>query len=201
MDWAQRYVFPGDVVWDIGANVGLFSFCAAQTAGPSGQVVAVEPDTFLTDLLRRTARRNRRRIADTIVLPVAVSDGVSIQPFTIAERGRSANYLSKWNGSTMAGGSRETQHVISVTLDWMAERLPAPDVIKIDVERAELAVLQGAQQLLRDVKPRIICEVGSEQSEQVTALFRSFGYQLHDPDKPESDQLESAAFNTLAVAA
>ena len=46
----------GSVVWDIGANVGLFAFAAASLAGPGGQVVAMEPDAWLVQLLRRSAK-------------------------------------------------------------------------------------------------------------------------------------------------
>lgn len=43
-DAARELVRPGDVVWDVGANVGLFSFATAALAGPTGQVLAIEPD-------------------------------------------------------------------------------------------------------------------------------------------------------------
>jgi len=44
---AEELITPGDIVWDIGANVGLFSFAAAVAAGPDGYVLAVEPDVQL----------------------------------------------------------------------------------------------------------------------------------------------------------
>src|SRR3974390_2182320 len=46
---------PNDIVWDIGANVGLFTFAAAARAGSNGCVIAFEPDTWLVQLLRKSA--------------------------------------------------------------------------------------------------------------------------------------------------
>ena len=51
----KELVEAESVVWDIGANVGLFAFAAASLAGPRGQVVAMEPDAWLLQLLRRSA--------------------------------------------------------------------------------------------------------------------------------------------------
>ena len=56
MNLVKEFVRPGSVVWDIGANVGLFTFAAASLAGPEGQVMAMEPDAWLVQLLRRSAK-------------------------------------------------------------------------------------------------------------------------------------------------
>src|SRR6185436_126613 len=53
---AAELTRPGDTVWDVGANVGLFAFGAAFAAGPSGRVVAIEADDWLAGLVRRSAR-------------------------------------------------------------------------------------------------------------------------------------------------
>lgn len=82
---AADEVKPGDAVWDVGANIGLFSFAAAAAAaaGPSGQVLAVEPDTALAGLLRRSAALNQAH-APVQVLPAAASAEVSVARFHIA---------------------------------------------------------------------------------------------------------------------
>src|SRR5580692_1992448 len=87
---AAEVVAPGDTVWDIGANMGLFSFAGAVAAGPTGRVLAVEPDIALARLLRRSAGLNQDH-ARVDVLPAAVSDGLGVARFHIARRNRSTN--------------------------------------------------------------------------------------------------------------
>src|SRR5437016_1521015 len=52
---ARQFVKPGTIVWDVGANVGLFSFAAAALAGEAGSVLAIEPDPWLASLMNRTS--------------------------------------------------------------------------------------------------------------------------------------------------
>jgi hypothetical protein len=59
----RELVRPGSVVWDVGANVGLFSFSAAALAGPGGFVLAIEPDVWLAHLLARSAQRIQQHSA------------------------------------------------------------------------------------------------------------------------------------------
>jgi FkbM family methyltransferase len=197
---AGEVVRPGATVWDIGANVGLFSFAAAVAAGPDGRVLAVEPDIVMAGLLRRSAAANRHG-APVEVLPAAVSDEVSVARFHVARRNRATSYLDGF-GTREAGGVRSTETVMTVTLDWLAGRFPAPDVVKIDVERAERAVLAGGPGVLA-LAPAIICEVAAANSGPVWDVLNSHGYAVYDGDLPEGERapMTAAPFSTLAIAA
>ena len=197
---AAEMVRRGDTVWDIGANLGLFTFAAAVLAGPEGRLLAVEPDTDMTGLLRRSAARCVGQ-APVEVLPAAVCDEVSVAKFHIARRNRSTNHLAGF-GTTMTGGIRSTRLVPTVTLDSLAARFPAPDVIKIDVEGAELRVLAGGAKVLSRL-PAVICEVSRENAEAVAETLVGHGYALYNGDQRPGERvaLSVAPFNTLAVAA
>jgi FkbM family methyltransferase len=196
---AAEVVRPGDTVWDIGANLGLFSFAAAVAAGPAGRVLAVEPDGVLVRLLRRSAAANRDH-APVEVLPAAVADGLAIAHFHIARRNRSTSHLDGF-GTSQTGGVRATELVPTITLDWLAAQFPAPDVIKIDVEQAELAVLCGSSAMLRAALPTIVCEVAGRNAAAVHDLLIAHGYTLYDGDQPSAERVPAAQAppTTLAV--
>src|SRR5277367_1399536 len=75
-------VRPDDVVWDIGANVGLFSFSAAARAGPKGQIIAFEPDACLVQVLRRSATLQPMTSSPVRIVPAAVATEVELRQFT-----------------------------------------------------------------------------------------------------------------------
>jgi FkbM family methyltransferase len=200
----RELVAPGSVVWDVGANVGLFAFSAAALAGPSGTVLAVEPDLWLAQLLTRSARQIKKQaksVASLTVLPAAVCETNRIGQLHIAERARSANHLVESHGSTQAGGPRATQNIVTVSLDFLLEHFPSPSVLKIDVENAEVGVLTGASKLLRTARPTIWCEVHPENSMKVAEMLLDSGYQIYaaalDPEK--RTPLKRASWDTLAV--
>ena len=171
---ADLLVKPGDVVWDVGANIGLFSFAAAARAGASGSVLAIEPDPWLGALLRRSAGESNHDAAPVTVLNLAISDRIGMLQFNVAERGRASNFLSGFR-STHAGVSGISFPVMAVPLDQLADHFPLPSLIKIDVEAMEHVVLAGAQQLLR-FRPTIVTEVDPEHLEEVSRMLA--GYRL-----------------------
>ena len=79
--------------------------------------------------------------------------------------------------------------------------LPAPGFVKIDVEGAELTVLQGAERLLSEVRPSVYIEVDEASAEAVFALFVRHGYAAFDPANDFGDDRPLAACieNTLFV--
>jgi FkbM family methyltransferase len=198
LNLASEVVRPGDVVWDIGANLGLFSFAAAVAAGSRGRVLAIEPDAVLVRLLRRSAAANRHH-AQVDVLPAAVADNLGVGRFHIAKRNRSTSHLDGF-GTTQTGGVRTSELVPTVTLDWLAMHFPMPHVVKIDVEAAEMKVLAGSSDVLRGL-PTIICEVADSNSIAVRDVLAPYGYSLYDGEKPTTPRTPTtvASPTTLAI--
>jgi FkbM family methyltransferase len=197
----DQHVHESSVVWDIGANVGVFAFAASSVAR-SGMTLAVEPDVWLASLMRRSLRLPSNHHLPLTVLPAAVSDRNGIATFAIAQRGRASNALESVGGRTQAGGIRERLTVPTLTLDTLLNFGAPPTFLKVDVEGAETLVLRGAEQVLRKARPIIYIEVGSEHSEEVGALLRDHQYVLFDGATYTHDSaqpLDRCVFNTLAV--
>ncbi len=176
---AERFVEPSACVWDIGANVGVFTFAAASLVD-SGTVVAIEADIWLAGILRRTAQLQSHVNRDIRIVPVAIADEDTVQKFRIAGRGRASNALSVASGSSQMGGVREEQYVPSIRLDSLLKTMPKPDFIKIDVEGAEYLVLSGAEIVIGTVQPIFYIEVAPETFPKVKSLFDDSNYICFD---------------------
>ena len=182
LSMVRELVRPGMTVWDIGANVGLFSFAAAALGA---QVVAVEADIWLANLMNRSVRLNELPVT---VLPAAVSDGLGISKLYLSDRGKSSNSLT---------GSGTAQTVVTVTLDWLLDHFAPPQVLKIDVEGAEYSVLTGARKVLQS-RPVIFCEV-NEHQDLIGDLLRAVKYTIYAARDSSRQPLQRPSRDTLAI--
>jgi len=191
---AYKYINEKSTVWDVGANVGVFAFAAASLA-KKGEVVAIEADIWLAHFMRKSQNHKKNTNLKIKILPVAMSDQCSIAEFLISDRGRARNAL-KTEHRMDAEGFREQVLVPTLTLDKLLDCFAQPNFIKVDVEGAEVLVLRGASKVLKDIRPIIYIEVGSEATKEVTTIFTENNYLLFDS---HNNQISQCTFNTLAI--
>jgi len=199
---AEEFVKPGSVVWDVGANVGLFSLCAAALSGQSGLVLAIEPDFWLAHLIDRSSQQldaGQYTCAQVEVLCASISESNRISKLAIAKGARASNYLIETIGSTQARGARCVQPTVSLTLDFLLDYFPAPSLLKIDAETHEVSVLKGAERLLKEIRPTIWCEVSAQNSDELTKLLHGAKYNLYGAQIRPHQLIDRAWFHTLAV--
>lgn len=177
------------VIWDVGANVGLFTFSSVSKAGPNGRCLAIEADIKMANLLRRTLSLNPDLNID--ILPLAVSSENGVAEFNIAKRGRSTNFLSVSKGSDMTGGIRESYKVPTVTLDYLLDYFDKPNFLKVDVEGAELFVLKGSSKLLKIARPIIMIEINKNTAEDVKTILENNNYMVYDIDTYPEQKLKN----------
>lgn len=197
---AQELVRPGDTVWDIGANVGLFAFSAAALSGVGGQVFAFEPDLWLAQLLRRSQTMQPSSNAPVTIVPAGVGAAVALRRFQISSRSRAANALAG-HGSSQFGQILEEQTIPVFNVDWLLENIATPNIVKCDVEGAEVEVFANQWKILKTCRSIVVCEVSPENAGTITDLFHSNAYRLFDGEKPLSGAVavERAAWNTIAI--
>lgn len=139
-----RMLCAGDIVFDIGANVGFYTLLAAARVRPEGTVVAFEPLGQNTRFVHRHIRINHVDRVRVIEAAVGSANGTArFQPHASSAMGRVSS-----DGSLV---------IEQVSLDQLgdARTIPDPSLMKIDVEGAELSVLEGASRMLKRARPSI----------------------------------------------
>jgi FkbM family methyltransferase len=173
-----RYLEPGDVAIDVGANVGWHTLLMASRVGAGGRVFALEPNVTTRKRLDAAIETNALLQVTTAACAAADHDG------RIGFEAPDAGEF--WDGT---GRLRldARQSVDCVTLDrFVAEHaIDRLALIKIDVEGWELAVLRGAARVLRTLRPHLLFEfdpayIGRSRStgHQLSEFLRDNGYQL-----------------------
>jgi FkbM family methyltransferase len=136
---------PGMTFWDVGAHLGFFTLLAARLVGCTGHVHAFEPVEQNRQQLMAAVDRNG--CANVVIHALAFSSTAG-QALLHAHESS-----AMWS---LAGEGEDGVRVQYETLDSV--ELPAPDLVKIDVEGAELDVLRGGRKLLVEARPALVVE-------------------------------------------
>jgi len=163
-----RFVRPGAVVYDVGAHVGFHALFCGLLAGHSGRVFAFEPDPQCRASLEQQIAANPQ--LPLVVLPYALSDRRGELPFDTS-KGSSQSRLHA-EGNLLV----EATSIDSLVHD---AGFPPPQVMKIDVEGHEAAVLRGAKVTLVRYRPVVLCDYNDDSTLQVVqALLNPLGYEV-----------------------
>tara|TARA_B100001123_G_scaffold295929_1_gene330043 strand:- start:15821 stop:18037 length:2217 start_codon:yes stop_codon:yes gene_type:complete len=181
IEWLEKYVRSGVVLYDIGANVGPFTLIAAMRA-PDVQVVAFEPGYATFAHLCDNLVLNQ--VADAVIpvpMPLWSQTGMMNLKYRSTEPGESRHAMRNYGPLRGRSGSRLVQPVFAYRLDDLVEKfnLPAPTHIKLDVDGAEVDVLRGAEQTLKTPGlESLLVEYEEALAEQVKALLKAAGFGL-----------------------
>jgi FkbM family methyltransferase len=169
----ERVVRPGDVVIDVGANIGITTLRLASLVGERGKVHAFEPNADLIRQLKAMLDRNAMR-------------QVELHPFALSDKDGQAS-LSVPAGNMGAASMVEGRIAAPVAtmpaelrrLDAALGDLKSLRLIKIDVEGAEHKVIAGGRRTIERLRPVVIFEanVGAER-EETFRYFKRIDYRL-----------------------
>jgi FkbM family methyltransferase len=180
MNFLQRFLRPGDVVADVGANIGGYALLAASLVGPKGTVVAFEPDPYNIDRFRRQLQRNDLSQLRIVEAAVGANDTTL---FLKAGKDSLSNIVVL---------AHEGIPVRGVSLDTYFSRLQPPIFVKVDVEGYEEPVVRGALSLIYSGFPLVWqLELGglgshygySECSISEILLANGYEFYRYDPEK------------------
>ena len=162
----SHYLKPGMIVFDVGANIGVYSLLSAKYVGEHGAVHAFEPTPETFAHLCTNVELNGFMHICLNQLAVAEKSGMSML-YLYEQNGMNSLAAQDWTGKPLGQVMVKT---ISLDEYVSAKDLPRVDLLKIDVEGAELSVLKGAYGLLSEANPPVVvCEF----ADKTTA---NFGY-------------------------
>ena len=180
----RRYLQPGGIFVDIGANEGFFTVQAAKIVGPKGKVLAVEPQGRLQEVIRKNVELNG--LTNVTLVRSAVSD----------RPGEAELHISPSTNTGSTGLSQSTRYRVPHeavpvnTLEGILDQhgIEKVDLMKMDIEGFEYEALTGAERLLKsgriraialEMHPDLMCGRGKEP-ERLEALLADCGYR-QDP--------------------
>ena len=198
LKWIENFEENG-VLWDIGANIGLYTCYAAKLKNTS--VYAFEPSVFNIELLTKNVFLNQLSKKVTIV-PLPLVDKIKESEFNLTSKdiGGSNSTFSKdytYDGSKLKKEFHYKMLGINMNDCVNVLKIKQPDYIKIDVDGIEHLILEGGNQVLRQTR-RVLVEVDEKftlQVEKTKKYLTESGLKL--TEKKHSDLIEKSKFKSV----
>lgn len=206
----QKLIRDGDTVWDVGANIGVYSVISGMAVGAMGRVVSWEPTPKSYEILNSFITANGlETICHTENAAIGAIPGI-ISFRIFAESTDPTNRISI-SDSKLAPGE-VVGKVVLVPIDtldnWLTRLRVAPHIVKIDIEGAELLALRGASALMSQggprpyvllaVHPMFLPEFGAT-TEMITELIRGYGYTTYTIDGRSAQELEYSEYLLIPI--
>lgn len=144
----EKIIKKNDIIFDIGAQAGFYTLLASELVGEKGKVFSFEPFPRNISYLKKNIAINNYRNIE--VIEAVVTENTGILKFKKGE--------NNFTGQIDENGELEVK---AVSIDDLVNKgiLSIPNIIKIDVEGAELLVLKGAAYILKKYKPAIFLSI------------------------------------------
>ncbi|KQU54806.1 hypothetical protein ASG72_04115 [Bosea sp. Leaf344] len=167
--FCARTLQPGMVAFDVGANLGYYTLLFADRVGPTGKVIAIEPNPATFDLLQETVALNG--FDRTVTLVQAAASDCSQEALELfVPFGEPKNATVAFDGGARPAELRVS--VPGVSIDHLTAGLERVDFLKIDVEGAEPGVLRGMMGTIARFKPTIVLEFNAARYEDPAAILQ-----------------------------
>jgi FkbM family methyltransferase len=195
-DFLKTYLQEGMVFVDVGANIGSHAINAARLVGRTGSVFAFEADPDTYQLLADNIKSNSLR--NIVLKQTCVSDHVGTLSFY--------KHKDSAKSSIVDRGEKLSVTLPSDTLDNLVPADTKIDILKVDVEGAELSVLRGGRTVFTDQRRPsvVIIEVfdvrdNTDKSDGIREVLEAYGYKFYLFDGRKLTPLSGSALNAFAV--
>jgi FkbM family methyltransferase len=195
-----KHLKAEDSFWDVGANIGLFTFAFVEIQ-PHATVVSIEPDEKNLVCLRRTSAA--WHIARHHVFAGVAGDSDGKVAFHLDDASGATGSIEpveiSFNSMHFKAPQRELEVAMRSVDSLAAEWKAIPSLMKIDVEGAEVRVLRGAEQSISRGLPVIFLET-FDQAHKCMELLQSQGYSFFDADRLSAVSGETTNFLCIVLA-
>jgi len=182
--WLQTKIRPGDVVYDIGANIGIYTIVAAYYAGPSGLIYSFEPHVMNVGGLLRNIHKNKfTNRVKVVTCALHAYEGFFDFNYNSMESGSSGSQLGhvvNENGEKFSPIAIELKYATTVDLLISDGIIRSPDLVKLDVDGNELSILNGMEATLESSLRSVQVEVHPKDNESITQLLKSHNFELQE---------------------
>ncbi len=177
-DEIMKHIKEGNLVFEIGSNIGQYSLGISEKIGPSGRLVCVEPDTNNFAFLTFNVLKNKCDNIELLHNAVSDQEGKSIFFKDTVTGGRMGSLIKKYVSDKYEG---KTEEVGTITLKRLKEQFGTPDFVKVDVEGAENIIFYSPE--LLDKKTVYFIEVRTDTKKQIVDTFSSAGFVIYLVDE------------------
>ncbi len=169
-----QHIKPGDVVFEIGSNIGQYSVQIAEKIGENGKLICVEPDSDNFAFLSFNIIKNGYKNVQLINEAVADKQGQTTFYKDTMTGGRMGSLIREYSGTHFQGKSEEVKTTTLVTL---IGQYGIPDFVKVDVEGAEDLIFNDSSSIHSDTT--YLVEVREETKAVIFKSFYSLGFFIY----------------------
>lgn len=179
-------VRKGDLVFDIGGNIGQYALFFSELTGAAGKVISIEPDVNNYAFLLFNITKNRCSNVLCINKGVSREDGEKVLYKDSITGGRKSSFLAEYPGDNYRG---ENEKVSVIKFKSLVEKFGIPDLVKMDTEGYERGIVEGISEI--PDKTKFLIEVLDSNKKYIFERFRSEGFECFCAEKGDFSLIEN----------
>jgi FkbM family methyltransferase len=168
LEYGHKFILPTDIIIDGGANQGIFSLAFASLSKKI-KIFSVEPFKYCHKILKENLKINLFK--NVTIIPKVLSNTIASHQLDYSKSNVSASIVRDFGGEKTLTISSTT--IDEITLKYKLQKI---DLIKLDIEGAELAALKGGSRSIQKFIPKIVLECNNYEYKKIYKFLKKFKY-------------------------